>query len=117
MEQCVMIIGTMKMPLLPALNLDSLVMVNLLSNCNPLVINCKVIIIMWGKIAHQFTFIYKYIGAVVLPSGSFEGALPNVLSDVACTGNENSLLNCSGNTIAVECVSGEGAAIVCQSKT
>ena len=55
-------------------------------------------------------------GAVVLPTGSFNGALPAVLSDVECLGNENSLLNCSGNVVNVECDSGEGAAIVCQSE-
>ena len=54
------------------------------------------------------------IGAVILPTGSFNGALPVVLSDVACVGNENSILNCSGNAITVECDSGEGAAVVCQ---
>ena len=60
---------------------------------------------------------YKYIGAVVLPTGSFAGALPVILSDVVCVGNESSLLDCSGNTVAVECVSGEEAAIVCQGET
>ena len=56
-------------------------------------------------------------GAVVLPTGSFNGALPVVLSDVACAGNESSLLNCSRNVVSVECDSGEGAAVVCQSKS
>ena len=59
---------------------------------------------------------HKYVGAVVLPTGSFSGALPTVLSDVACVGNESSLLNCSGNVASVECDSGEGAAIVCQGR-
>ena len=56
-------------------------------------------------------------GAVVLPTGSFSGALPVVVSDVACVGNESSLLNCSVNTVSVECDSGEGAAIVCQGES
>ena len=57
---------------------------------------------------------YTYIGAVVLPTGSFHGSLPIVLSDVACVGHETYILNCSGNINAPECDSGEGAAIVCQ---
>ena len=60
--------------------------------------------------------VYMCTGAVVLPTGSFSGTLPVVLSDVACVGNESSLLNCSANTVSVECDSGEGAAVVCQSK-
>ena len=59
---------------------------------------------------------YTCAGAVVLPTGSFNGALPVVLSDVACVGNESSLLSCPGNILAPECYSGEGAAIVCQGK-
>ena len=55
-------------------------------------------------------------GAVVLPTGSYDGALPLVLSDVVCIGNESTLLDCSP-TLAVECISGEGAAIVCQGKS
>ena len=40
-----------------------------------------------------------------------------MLSDVACEGNESSLLNCLGRTSSIECVSGEGAAVVCQGES
>ena len=59
-------------------------------------------------------YFYLFIGALVLPTGSFDGALSIVLSDVACVGNESYILNCTGNIIAPECDSGEGAAVVCQ---
>ena len=61
-------------------------------------------------------FVYVYTGAIVLPTGSFDEALPVVLSDVGCVGNESSLLDCPRSTHSVECDSGEGAAIVCQGR-
>ena len=52
----------------------------------------------------------------MLPTGSFGGALPIVLSDVECDGNESSVLSCPSNTTHIQCDSGEGAAIICQGK-
>ena len=40
--------------------------------------------------------------------------MDNLLSDVACVGTENSLLDCPGNISPVNCDSGEDAALVCQ---
>ena len=64
-----------------------------------------------------FCMLHTYIGAVVLPTGSFDSALPVVLSDVGCVGMENSLLSCPANTTPGDCPSGKGAAIVCQGNT
>ena len=50
----------------------------------------------------------------MLPTGSFGGALPLVLSNVECNGNESSILSCPSNTTHIQCDSGEGAAIICQ---
>ena len=56
------------------------------------------------------------LGAIVLPTGSFRGSLPLVLSDVECDGNESSILSCTSNTSHIQCDSGIGAAIVCQGR-
>ena len=55
-----------------------------------------------------------FIGAIVLPTGSFKGTLPLVLSNVECDGNESSILSCTSNTSHIQCDSGEGVAIICQ---
>ena len=51
----------------------------------------------------------------MLPAGTFQWQLPIVVGDVACNGSENSLLDCSVSQSG-QCISGEGAAIVCQGK-
>ena len=53
-------------------------------------------------------------GAVILPTGSFDGELPIVLTDVVCQGNEESILQCPESTVIGGCESGAGAAVVCQ---
>ena len=56
------------------------------------------------------------MGAVVLPTGSFDGALPIMLTDAVCEGNKESLLQCPESTNTEGCESGTGAAVVCQGK-
>ena len=58
-----------------------------------------------------------FVGAIVLPTGSFDAGLPIVASEVECVGSEGLLLNCSVSILPAHCESGEGAAIVCQGKS
>ena len=39
-----------------------------------------------------------------------------MLSDVQCEGDESSLLMCPGTTPPGDCLSGKGAAVICQGK-
>ena len=57
---------------------------------------------------------FACIGALVLPTGSFDGGLPIAVSDIVC---EGSLLNCSVSVPPGVCESGDGAAVVCQGET
>ena len=61
-------------------------------------------------------YLLHLVGSIVLPTGSFGGALPLVLRDVECDGNESFILSCPSNTTHIQCDSGEGAAIICQGK-
>ena len=73
----------------------------------------------WKKASLDLIALYyllHLVGAIVLPTGSFGGALPFVIRDVECDGNESSVLSCPFNTTHIQCDSGEGAAIICQGK-
>ena len=97
MVLCVTMTFTTKRLLLPALNLDFPHMV-CLDSFND------------GKGYELFVC----IGALVLPTGSFDVGLPIAVSDIACEGSEKFLLNCSVSEPPGVCESGEGAAVVCQ---
>ena len=57
-------------------------------------------------------------GAAVVPAGTFDSDLPTVLTEVACSGSESSLLECNFSTSSVPGDCDEpGAAIVCQGRT
>ena len=75
----------------------------------------------YGVFITEFVFFVSYletydVGALFLPTGSFDWELPIVISDVECEGNESSLLDCLVSLPPGECPSREGAAVVCQGR-
>ena len=93
MEQYVMTTGTIRTPLLYAHNLDSLLMVSFKSRCSQ-----RQQQLMCAFSIEHISFLIYTPGAVVLPTGSFDGELSIVLTDVVCQGNEESILQCPEST-------------------